>query len=161
MIGLIFRLAERLASLERRFLTLGMALLTIVVVVQVAARNMGLYIPWAEDVALLIFTWCVFLGASLALRTGSHYVIDMWGSRRVWLRQGLTVLVTVGVALFIAILVWQGALMTWLVSGRTSGAGEISMGWFFLSLPTASLFSLVHLLEAAARDLRQPKGGPS
>lgn len=152
-------IGDRLAAAEKLFLQVVMALLTITVVIHIATRNAGLHIDWTYDVSMLLFYWLVFIGAAYAVRSGSHYVIDIWQkSKLVRFRRPVIVFSSVAVAIFLVVLVWQGFFMTWLVRGRISGAGEIGMSFFVVSIPISSMLSLFHLIEAFLREWDSAKG---
>ena len=57
---------------------MAFAALIITVALQVLARDI-LEAPmiWTGDVAQLLFTWLIFLGAAAGLRLGSHYTVDL------------------------------------------------------------------------------------
>lgn len=158
MVNTLETISRGMAAGERLALKLLMLLLTVAVLIQITARNVGHFVSWSEDVALLLFTWIVFLGGSLAVREGTHYVIDVFSERFVRLRAVLGLVSVVGMASFLGLLVWQGCLMTYKVSGRISGAGGLDMALYFIVLPLAAVCALFHLVEVTMGYLRTLKG---
>lgn len=60
-------------------LTALVGLLVIPVTLQIASRYTGL-IPryiWTEEAARFLFIWIVMIGASIAVREGSHFTVDV------------------------------------------------------------------------------------
>jgi TRAP-type C4-dicarboxylate transport system permease small subunit len=142
------RIGDILASMEKFFIIAVMAMLTIVVVIHIGTRNLGYYVSWSYDVSMLLFAWLVFIGAALAVRDGSHYLIDVWNKSLLLFRRGIIVFAAFVTGVFIIILIWQGFKMSWLVRGRISGAGEIGMVYYMISLPVSAILSLFHLIES-------------
>ncbi len=158
MLKMLEAISRGIAVMEQQALKLLMALLTVAVLIQITARNIGHFVSWSEDISLLLFTWIVFLGGSLAVREGSHYLIDVFGEHRLRLRAVLGLVSVVGMASFLGLLVWQGSLMSYMVSGRISGAGGLDMALYFIALPLAAVFGLFHLVEVATGYLRTLRG---
>ena len=149
-------IGDKLAWAEKLFIKVSMAILTLVVVIHIGMRNAGLYVSWTYDVSMLLFTWLVFIGAALAVRDGSHYLIDIWSYKSlVRFKRGIIVFSAIAVAVLLVILIWQGFKMTWFVRGRISGAGEIGMAYYMISIPVSSLLSLFHLAEYVLRSWKE------
>ncbi|MFC1532489.1 TRAP transporter small permease [Thermodesulfobacteriota bacterium] len=151
------RISNQLAWVEEQLLKVGLGLITCVVVTQVISRNLGYYIPWLGDVAVLSFTWMAFIGAALAIHNGSDFIIDVWGDKRIYWKRGLYIIGVVGTVIFIIFLFWQGIKWTLQVRGRVSGAGEISTVYYSISVPIGSLLSLFHLIETTVGWIREEK----
>jgi len=65
-------------------LTLLMAVLIVPVVLQIVAR-FSPAIPhfiWTEEVARFCFIWVIMIGATIAVRDGTHFDLDLWGKPR-------------------------------------------------------------------------------
>lgn len=153
-------IGDAFAWAENLFLTVAMIALTVVVFVQIIARNTGHYVFWTEDVSILLFTWVVFIGSAGAVRRGTHYLMDVWDDKHVLLKRFVCLFSALLVAAYTCLLIWQGVYMSWLVRGRESGAGGIGMGYYFISLPLGSFLSIVHLVEATLREWDQKENSP-
>ena len=152
-------LGGSIARLERAAIALLLAALAVVTLIQVLTRNLGIYVSWVEDVAVLLLVWQVFLGSALALRYGGHYTVDLFGKLPPgfdWLLRGLAIAVT---AVVLAVLFWKGAELAWMLRFRLSGAGEIPMYAYYAAFPTASVFGALHLAEATFGGPRLPAFG--
>ena len=153
-------IGDAFARAENLFLTAAMIALTAVVFIQIVARNTGHYVFWTEDVSILLFTWMVFIGSAGVVRRRAHYLMDVWDDKHISLKRFLCLLSTLLVAVYTCLLIWQGVNMSWLVRGRESGAGGISMGYYFISLPIGSFLSIVHLIEATLKDWDRKENSP-
>ena len=127
------------------------AALIVVVGLQVAARNV-FQVPmiWTLDVAQLLFSWCIFLGAAPAWRRGAHYEVDLWPSGGPLARvpRAVAVLATLAV---VYVLVWHGFEMAQFASRRTSQSLGITEYWYFLPIPLCGGLIAVFLAEALLR----------
>lgn len=129
--------------------------LIFVVFIQVVARNI-LQVPmiWTLDMAQLLFSWCIFLGAALAFRQGQHYVVNIWPQRGRF--NALPVIVpVVASAIVIYVLVWNGFLMSQIGLNRTSPALGISEFWFFVPIPLGGACMALFLIESTLEGLRK------
>lgn len=60
-------------------LTVMMAVLMVPVTLQIVARYIGI-IPryiWTEEMARFCFIWIILIGAMIAVRDGSHFLVDL------------------------------------------------------------------------------------
>ena len=129
--------------------------LILVVFIQVVARNI-LQVPmiWTLDVAQLLFSWCIFLGAALAFRKGQHYVVDIWPHTGPFNMLPAIVPVLAS-AVVIYVLVRNGALMSEIGLNRTSPALGISEFWFFVPIPLGGVCMALFLVENTLASLRK------
>lgn len=143
---------SRLNRISRNVLAVLFAGLIVVVFVQVAARNV-LHLPltWTLDLAQLLFTWCIFLGAAFAFRQGGHYLVDLWPDNR-RLNQILGFVTHGATAVVVYVLVWHGLLMSQIGLNRMSLSLNISEFWYYLPIPLCGLliglFALENLLTS-------------
>lgn len=152
---MLIRLNTLLEQLFGALLAALFAGLILVVFLQVVARNI-LRVPmiWTLDLAQLLFSWCIFLGAALAFRHGQHYVVDIWprGGRLGFLPVVIPFLAS---AVVVYVLVRNGTSMAQIGLNRTSPALGISEFWFFLPIPLGGVCMALFLVESAFRDLRK------
>lgn len=104
--------------------------LIITVALQVIARNiLKLPMIWTSDMALLLFTWLIFVGAATGLRRGAHYVVDFLPMHRP------PVLLFAGIVTVLA-----GAAVAWLLIthggtlARMRASGEIRVSRYIAVL---------------------------
>lgn len=126
-----------------------------VVFIQVAARNI-LLVPmtWTLDLAQLLFSWCIFLGAAFAYRRGGHYLVNLWPKDSP-LEIIPKVATYLAAAVVVFVLVWHGVIMSMIGLNRVSLALNISEFWFYLPIPLCGafigLFTIEALLERSSK----------
>ncbi len=136
----------------------GAMILVLAIAVIVAAGVFYRYVlndslSWSEELAKYALLWLVFLGSPIALRLGGHPNIEIVISRFPDLIVGwVKTLVYLAVFIFCGYLAFKSHAFAW--NGRTQVAiaiGDVSMYWFFLSIPVGmgsmALVSLQQFLE--------------
>src|SRR6185503_1739050 len=114
--------------------------ITVLVTVQVFAR----YVlndtpPWSEELCRYLFVWASFLGACVAMRRAAHLGVDSLVVR-LPPSVGAVLHHAVGglVAVFAAILVWQGAMLVPAMATQRSPSMGISLQYVFVAVPIAA-----------------------
>ena len=127
---------------------LAFAALIATVALQVAARSI-LEIPiiWTLDMAQLLFSWMVFLGAGIAFRRGGHYVVDLWPASWRAFSWALDLLAAFLSGVVIYVLLVYGAEFTMIGFNRQAQALPISEAWYFLPIPLGAAMMALFLLE--------------
>ncbi|MDQ0313623.1 TRAP transporter small permease [Amorphus orientalis] len=145
---MLTRLCNGVVILARGLMWLGFAAMIATVALQVLARNvLGVPMIWTGDVAQLLFTWLIFVGAAVGLRSGVHYVVDLLPDNRPWMKAAadwLSLLAGVAVAYMLLRYGWM------LAEVRSTGTVQslgISRFWMFLPLPASGALMLVFLAE--------------
>lgn len=133
------------------------ALLIGTVALQILARNV-LSVPmiWTSDLALMLFTWLVFIGAATGLRTGSHYVVDMLPTHRPFIGlviELLSLLSGFCVAWILGVHGWTLASMR--ASGEIQSLG-ISRFWMYLAVPVSGWIMSLYLVEMTLSLILDP-----
>lgn len=137
----------------------GAIAMVLVIAVVIAAGVFFRYVlndslSWSEELAKYAMLWMVFLGAPIALKFGVHpnieIVIERFPQPIVRL---IRVIVYAAVFCFCAFLALKSHAFAW--NGRTQVAiaiGDVSMYWFFLSIPVGmasmALVSLQQFMES-------------
>lgn len=102
---------------------------------------------WSEPVTQMLVIWSVFLGVSLALRTGSLICVDVaMRYARGRLRAALTAAVALAVLSFLCVLAWHGYQILWRVRFQTMAGVGISMAWAYAAIPVGAAFAAVATL---------------
>ena len=132
--------------------------MTVLVTIQVFAR----YVlndtpPWSEELCRYLFVWASFLGACLAMGRAAHLGVDslvvrLPASVRETLRHAVTVLV----ALFAGMLVWQGAALVPAMATQRSPSMGISLMYVFAAIPVAGAIMLALQIRELARAWASP-----
>lgn len=129
--------------------------LILTVFLQVTARNI-LKVPmvWTLDVAQLLFSWCIFIGAAFAFRKGGHYVVDIWPKAGP-LNFLPTTASLIASVIVIYVLIWNGTVMSLIGFNRFTPSLGISEFWFFLPIPLGGVCMALFLLEHMIEGLRK------
>lgn len=154
--ALLRRLNGALAGLIAFLLILSVAILVIPVTLQILSRYTPL-IPayiWTEELARFCLVYAVMLGAMLAVREGTHFVVDVFprlsprGEARVELLAGSFVL------LFAFVFLWWGWEFTEFAIYRISELAELPLWIIHVAWPIAGavwlLFEAERMLDALA-----------
>jgi len=109
-------------------------------------------LAWTEELAVILFAWLVFIGASLALKKNEHFAIDVVVKLLPATPRKYAMAVRhFAVVLFCLLLIVFGlklVVMNWRVQTPML---EISRGWAYLSLPLGGLLMLVRAVEMSVR----------
>jgi len=131
-------------------MTSMLALFTVVVAYQVFSRYVE-FVPrffWTEEVARFSFIWMLFLGAAVAVRRQSHFVIDLiprrWDARAGRAIDVLVLLIVIGVAVA---MVAGGVHFVEMGLRRISTVSGIALAWIYLAIPVAALSMIAFALE--------------
>jgi len=132
--------------------------ITCLVSVQVFAR----YVlndtpPWSEELCRYLFVWASFLGACVAMRRAAHLGVDSLVVR-LPPSVGAVLHHAVGglVAVFAAILVWQGAMLVPAMATQRSPSMGISLQYVFVAVPIAAAIMLALQLKTLAAAWASP-----
>ena len=121
---------------------------------QVIARNiLHLALTWTPDIAQLMFSWTVFLGAAAAIRRGAHYHLDLLPRH---FKVGNAVLMMtchLGAVFVVGILLLNGWEFLGLGMTRSPQALPMTEFWFFLPIPLGALIMACFLMELIPNDL--------
>ncbi|NJN40653.1 MAG: TRAP transporter small permease subunit [Gammaproteobacteria bacterium] len=147
---------RRLERVLLGVLAIAFGTLIAVVFAQVFARNV-LAIPliWTLDVAQLLFAWCIFLGAAVALRWNAHYSLELVPAAWARTNSAMVLIAHVGSVVVIAVLIVSGWAFAQIGLNRLSLALGISEFWFFLPIPLGGAAMALFLAELIPADLRQ------
>lgn len=137
-------------------LGVGFLALICTVALQVVARNLlGLPFIWTLDLAQLLFSWLVFVGAAVAFRRGAHYTVDLWPENSPRIDRVLQAISLLGAAIVVFVLQrygWNLTRIRW--SGSVQSLG-ISRGWMFVPIPLSGALMLLFLIEFFSGALRR------
>jgi len=140
---MLVRFCDLVTAIVEAVLAMGFFALIVTVSFQVLGRTL-LSVPaiWTLELAQLLFTWLVFLGAAVALRMNVHYVVDVLPSLRLF-----TVIGVLGTGLVVYILVVPGWSLASLRSSAVIPSLNMSMFWAFLALPVSGVLMALYTVE--------------
>jgi len=134
-----------------------LALLFLNVLFQVINRELGIVILWTEEIARFSFIWFSLLGAALAVKDNSHYIVDFLvekickGNKRNY----IDLLINFSILLISILIFWQGIRYTIGGQGRWSSSAAMQMTWVYLSLPISSLCMSLFAIEKLGEILKK------
>ncbi len=120
--------------------------MVVAIVLQIACR----YLPflgfnWTEELARLSFMWFCFIGVAMTVHLKGHMGVDFVVRK---LSQGkqesLAVFSDVVILVFSSVVAYNGVLFVLLSRNTVSPVLNISVRWFYASVPTS--FAIVALL---------------
>ncbi|MEM0907455.1 MAG: TRAP transporter small permease [Pseudomonadota bacterium] len=147
-------------AIERVVMALLSALfagLIFVVFLQVFSRNvLKVSMIWTPDVAQLLFSWCIFLGAAIAFRRGEHYEVNIFSKDAGRILKGFVELVgVITAAAVIYVLAGEGLTLARLTLSQEVVSLGISRTWFVAPIGIGGALMGLFLIERVVRDLRR------
>ena len=140
-----------LAVLDRTLkyaLTLLSVVLTVSVFLQVLIRFVFKYpLPWTEEIARIAFVYCIFVGATIAVRENSHLQVDFLLvilPKRVARAAVFLGMLLVGV--FLVFVTWQGVVLVLATGVQMSPVMQVPFKYIYLILPVSGAIMLLYLV---------------
>ena len=132
------------------------AILIVPVTLQIVSRYTAL-IPswiWTEELSRFLFIWMIMLGAMIAVREGTHFIVDFvpeMAPRPTAALQIAADLCTLGFAL---VFIWWGIQFVRFGWDQTSELDELPMTFIFIAWPLAGATWVLFLGESFVRNFR-------
>jgi len=149
----------------QRLLTWLMAaavgILIIPVTLQVVSRYTAL-IPawiWTEELSRFLFIWMIMLGAMIAVREGTHFVVDVLPQMPPRAHAAVQIVADLGILAFALVFTWYGIEFLKFGWNQTSELADLPMPFIFAAWPVAGLAWIVFLGEHFVRNFRIARGG--
>jgi TRAP-type C4-dicarboxylate transport system permease small subunit len=153
-----------LAVLDRTLkyaLTLLSVVLTVSVFLQVLIRFVFRYpLPWTEEIARIAFVYCVFVGATIAVRENSHLSVDFLlvilpkGVARAAVFLGMFL-----VGVFLVFVTWQGIVLVMATGVQMSPVMQLPFKYLYLILPVSGAIMLLYLVTNMLALIRGRREG--
>ncbi|SET66381.1 TRAP-type C4-dicarboxylate transport system, small permease component [Natronincola peptidivorans] len=149
--------------IEKVQLVLGVLCLSvffIAILIQVFSRYLGIPVIWTEEVANFSFIWAVFMGASIMVRSKSHFRFNLMsqklkGKPKVILEMFINGLL-LAFNLFIS---YYGILVVrtfW--NYRWVTFPNIKMGYTWMILPIMGITMSIYIIEHIIENIQQLRG---
>jgi TRAP-type C4-dicarboxylate transport system permease small subunit len=147
-----------LNNFEEYFVVWTLAGMTILVFAQVVMRYVFSYsLSWSEELSRYIFLWLSWVGASYAVKEGSHFRVEMFANlikgkhRR---RYEIGILIVWFMFCFFLTLVGTQLVLFLVRTWQVSAAMRIPMAVPYASVPVSSLLMCVRLIIEIRKILR-------
>lgn len=142
----------------KMLLAASMGLMLIPVTLQIASRFVD-FIPryiWTEEAARFCLVWLIMLGATIAVRDGTHFDVDVLPTPTTIRGKALSGLI-IHFSMFLVALVfvlfgWRFALFGWEQESEMTGINMLSI---HIAWPFAGLCWFLFLLEKLADDIKR------
>lgn len=140
------RISRCIEYITQRLLILMFMVMLLLVIMQVLYRYvLHMSIPWSEELARYLFTWIIFLGASLTSAKDEHLAItvfrDLLPQR---FKETIIIAIDIIVIAFLYILTIKSIDLVLQVKSTKTPVLQISMAYPYLSILVGSTFMLIH-----------------
>ncbi len=143
-----------LDNIEKYACVLLLVGLTVVTIIQIVLRTLGSALSWTEELARLMFVWCIYIGTAHAARYGKHLKVDILSvfvkDRGEYVFRLIT---NVGSIVFFVILsrIMITVLQFMLTRPQRSAALGYDMFFAYLSVFVCAIFSCIRYVEDIVR----------
>lgn len=112
-------------------------------------------LSWTEEASTIVFVWLTMVGASLALKRGEHFAVELLHRRLPpVLKRMAGILVGVALVVFSLVLLYEGLRMGWRNLKVITPALEISRSIPYSAIAGGGLLMLVRSVEITLRHVR-------
>lgn len=154
------RLTAALSRVLDALLALSVLVLIFPVSLQIFSRFTAL-IPsyiWTEEMARLLFVWMIMIGTMIAVREGTHFVVDIWPQLRPKPNAALNLVTQAASLVFALVFVWSGIEFTQFAWNRISELAELPLWIIHVAWPLTGVVWLLFSAEQIVDDLRTLAG---
>ena len=153
---------EKFCSIELYFGAILLVSTVFIITLSAILRTLNFPINWGFDLALLMFTWSVYIGADTALRDNKMVSVDaLQNLFNPTLRKIVQLIIYILILVFLAAMVYLGIKLAYSSRNRSfQGIPSLSYSWATLSMPIPSAFMMV-TTALKIKDLfskRNPQG---
>jgi len=154
-------------KLLQRIMVMGVFILSAAMFLAVIAQVVFRYViqqplPWSEELARYLMIWVACLAGAEAYRMKNHVGIDfianlLPAAPRRWIVQ----IANLAVFFLMAVIIYQGFKLSWMLRDQESPALQIQMSWPYLAVPVGALVTGAYALIFFIRELRtgSPRSG--
>ena len=143
----IAKIYQGFCKIEEGIVAAFVAIITFLVFISAIARGINHPLNWAQDMALLLFAWVVFLGADCALRRADFVRVDMvirfFPHKVQKFLYYFFYIVSIG---FLGILTRFGIPLCFENSKRLFQTLGISYSWATISVPTGAVLLIITII---------------
>ncbi|MCE7055234.1 TRAP transporter small permease [Algoriphagus sp. AGSA1] len=148
-----------LDRLVRKLVILILAAMVVIVAANVFCRfalQFSLY--WADELAQILLVWLTFIGAALAVKDKSHYVLNFLTDRISGAAQRYFKLMQQLISILsILILLYFSTIVTWNVRYWTMPATEISRAFVYVICPVGCLLMLFYAVRLTMKEFNEDR----
>lgn len=131
--------------------------ITILVFISALTRTFGYPINWAQDAALVMFAWLVFIGGDIALHTTGLIGIDMLVKKLPkGLQKTIDILFKCVMIIFLGVLVFYGFKYAQSGAKRMINTLHISYSYVTASVPVGALLMIISVATNLVKSIGTP-----
>ena len=108
---------------------------------------------WTFEFAQLMLSWCVFVGAAIAVRRGAHYFVEMFPQSFVTTNHCLKLCSDLATTIVAAIMMVYGIDFLDVGSGTDQNTLPFTLFWNYLPIPISGGLMLIFLVETWITDV--------
>jgi TRAP-type C4-dicarboxylate transport system permease small subunit len=138
--GIVCKVEETLA-------TIGLIVMTSLILLSAGSRFWGYPVNWAVDISLLLFAWVSFMGADIGIRQNRIINVDFLSAKfPLAYQKKIAILWSIVIILFLAVLVFYGISLSF--SNMRRQFQNIPLSYFYVavSLPVCASFMIISML---------------
>jgi len=156
---------RRVADAYGRFLSALLAVSVGIIVIPVTLQIFSRFtqiIPhyiWTEEMARFLLVWMIMIGAMVAVRESSHFVVDLWPPLRPRAAAALDIVSGLFVLLMAFVFLWWGIEFTSFAWYRISELAELPLWLIHIAWPIAGFTWIVFMGERMADAIRTLRTG--
>ena len=139
------------------------AVLIVPVTLQVVSRYTAL-IPswiWTEELSRFLFIWMIMLGAMIAVREGTHFVVDVLPPLKPRANALVNIVSALCVLVFALVFIYWGIQFVRFGWDQHSELAEMPMVYIFMAWPVAGVTWALFLGEVFLANWRVLSGKPA
>jgi len=151
---------RRIAAGYSRFLNwllvLSVAIIIFPVTMQIVSRwtdALPHYI-WTEEMARFLFIWMIMIGATVGVREGTHFDVDLFPPLPARVNAALRLIGAAAILVFSLVFLWAGIEFTEFAFNRISELAELPLWVIHVAWPLAGLSWIIFLGERMYDDWR-------
>ena len=105
-------------------------------------------IVWLNELTLVMFSWMVFSGVSVAMKNGENVTLDLFKKLSPLGKLIFAVLANISTLMFFYFIIKEGLAIIQSTHTEFYNTIPLSTAWFYVPLPLCGIFSLIHMLSA-------------
>ncbi|MCM5569424.1 TRAP transporter small permease [Burkholderiaceae bacterium FT117] len=132
---------RRFTAAWHRVLSVLLAFSVAILIVPVSLQIFSRYTPlipsyiWTEEMARFLFVWLIMIGAMVAMREGTHFIVDVWPVLSPKADAALSMVSGAAVLLFALVFVYAGWEFTEFAFNRISELAELPLWMIHVAWP--------------------------
>ncbi|MCY1152652.1 MAG: TRAP transporter small permease [Sphaerochaetaceae bacterium] len=103
---------------------------------------------WLYELTLVLFSWIIFGGISIAFKTGENIRVDLFGNHRKKLKRVFAIVGNIFTIIFLLVVIKNGITIISTTWSQQYNTIDISTAWFYIPFPLCGFVSLIHIVSS-------------